>query len=123
MKKVLLIGTTPPPIGGVSIHIQRFFEKYKKHQMWDLNVLDLKKKSLLRNNEKLSLWGIIKVINSVSIVHLHLSSNLKIFIAIFSKFLGKQVVYTHHNIRIKNQILFKLMMLLFFQINLYYSVF
>ena len=111
MKKILLIGTIPPPIGGVSMHIQRFVDCYENHEDFYLDVLDLKKQKLYRENRSVSFFEIIKVIKSASIVHLHLSSNLKLIIALFSKMLGKKVVYTHHNIRINSKIFFRLLML------------
>lgn len=111
MKKILLIGTIPPPVGGVSIHIQRFIEQYQGSKGFQLDVLDLKKRTVYTQNKRLSLFQILKILISTDLVHLHLSSNLKILIAFFSKLLGKKVVYTHHNIRIPNIFLFKVLML------------
>ena len=111
MTKVLLIGATPPPIGGVSMHIQRFVEQFQDHDpKYHLDVLDLKKRELYSSKKRLSLIQIFRTIGSSSIIHLHISSNLKILVACLSKVLGKKVVYTHHNIRIKNQFFFKLFM-------------
>ncbi len=103
MKRVLIIGVTPPPIGGVSMHIQRFYEQYNGKNGVSITLLDLKKSS--------SIFNLLKLIYSNDIVHIHLSHNLKIVIAFISKCLKKRVVYTHHNIRIDNIKLFKLMMI------------
>jgi glycosyltransferase involved in cell wall biosynthesis len=111
MKRVLLIGTIPPPIGGVSMHLQRFFDKYAKDDEYYIDVLDLKKKESLRDKKKLSFIKLFLFIVSFQVIHLHVSNNLKIMVAILSKLLGKKVVYTHHNIRIDNYFLFKIFMM------------
>ncbi|HHH55428.1 MAG TPA: hypothetical protein ENK91_17350, partial [Bacteroidetes bacterium] len=110
MKRVLLIGTIPPPIGGVSMHIQRFMDKYHTNSEFELDVLDLKKRKLYTRKRTMSLFQIIRKLNYVDMVHLHISNDLKILIAFLSKLLGKKVIYTHHNIRVKNKTLFKVFM-------------
>jgi len=104
MKKVLLCGTMPPPIGGVTIHIQRFFEFIKTNQKnIQLSVYDLKKSTLISTSSPKSL---ISTFLSADIIHIHLSNNIKIPIALISKLFRKRVIYTHHNSRIKNLFLF-----------------
>ncbi|HFU76187.1 MAG TPA: glycosyltransferase family 1 protein [Arcobacter sp.] len=111
MYKVLLIGVTPPPIGGVSMHIQRFVEQFHAKKEFHLDALDLKKKKLYREKKKLTLFQIIKVLYKSDIIHLHISNNLKVLIALLGKVFGKKVIYTHHNIRVKSLLWFKLLML------------
>jgi len=96
------MGTIPPPIGGVSMHIQRFYEHYKDREDIKISLFDIKKSP--------SIIELLKNIYSVDIVHIHLSNNLKIFIALLSKLFGKEVIYTHHNIRVNNIFLFRLLM-------------
>ena len=61
MKKIVLIGTIPPPVGGVSIHLSRFFNKYKYHKDLDLFLLDIKKKKINTKNS-CSIFSSIKYI-------------------------------------------------------------
>jgi len=110
-KKVLLVGQYPPPIGGVTIHLKRFFDKYKESEEISIALWDIKKKKYYENNIQSPIWASLRKIISVDIVHMHLSSNIKIVLAVFYKILGKKVVYTHHNIRINNMMLFKILML------------
>ena len=109
--KVLLIGQYPPPIGGVTTHLKRFFNRYKKSEEVSLGLLDIKKRQYYHGASQLSMWTSLRNIISPDIVHIHVASNIKIFIAMFYKMLGKKVIYTHHNIRIKNMRTFKILML------------
>ena len=107
---VLLIGQYPPPIGGVTMHIKRFFDRYKNDHKIELTLLDIKKKKVYVGNQTFGLSSLLLKIMSADIAHIHLSGNIKIMIAFIFKVLGKKVIYTHHNIRIDNMALFKLFM-------------
>lgn len=108
---VLLIGNYPPPIGGVTIHVKRFFYRYKSSDEMKLILLDIKKNKVYIGNQTFSLGSVIWQILSVDIIHIHLSSNIKIFISLLYKLLNKKVIYTQHNTRIKDIYLFKVFML------------
>lgn len=41
MKRILLLGSLPPPVGGVTIHIDRFFNLFKDNSKIELSVLDI----------------------------------------------------------------------------------
>lgn len=107
---VLLIGPYPPPIGGVSMHIKRFFDRYKNSDEITLTLLDIKKKRFYSACQTFAIRAAIGKIMSADIVHIHHSSNIKIPMAFLFKLFGKKVVYTHHNIRIKSIPLFRLFM-------------
>lgn len=111
MTKVLLLGSIPPPIGGVTIHIDRFFNLFKDNSKIELSVLDIKKKTLfLKDSQIKNLFGIIVYFIKVKIVHIHISNDtVKLFFALISKLMLKKVIYTHHNSLVKNRFIFKLM--------------
>lgn len=108
MKKILLIARTPPPIGGITIHVDRFINITQNR--FALGVLDLKKKVLICKDTKVNnFWGILKFIIQSKIVHVHVSnSKLVICLLLLAKLLFKKTVYTHHNSIIKNQKMFLL---------------
>ncbi len=110
MKKILIIGSIPPPVGGVTIHIKRFFDRYKNSDEIELILLDIKKKKVYSANQTFNAMSSISRIISTDIVHIHLSGNIKIAIAFIFKLFGKKVIYTHHNIRIRNLWLFNFFM-------------
>jgi glycosyltransferase involved in cell wall biosynthesis len=111
MQKILLIGSTPPPIGGVTIHIDRFIHLYGEEYGFDIAVLDLKKRVLFQGQRVTkNIFGIISFFLSSKIIHIHISNDsIKLFFAAASKMLFKKVIYTHHNSIVKNAIIFKLM--------------
>lgn len=104
---VLLIGEYPPPIGGVTMHIKRFFDRYKNSDEIDLTLLDIKKKKFYSDDQTFGISSSIGTIMSADAVHIHHSNNIKIPIAFLFKLFGKKVIYTQHNIRIPNLALFK----------------
>jgi len=96
MKKVLLIGVYPPPIGGVSIHLERFLNANKSDV--EIGLLDLKKRKVFfKTGSYEGFKEICIYVLKSDIVHIHLSSNLKIVLALLFKTLGKKVVFTQHN--------------------------
>jgi len=109
--KVIIIGTIPPPIGGVSIHIDRFLNLYKDNSKFELAVLDLKKKTLFIKNKKIkNIFKIILSFLTSKIVHIHISNSyVELLFTTIGKILFKKVIYTHHNIIVRNRYVFKLM--------------
>ena len=101
MKKVLLIGTVPPPIGGVTVHIKRFLE-YEQSE-YELGVLDIKKRIIFKKDKNIvKILDILVYFLNASIVHLHISNNIKILLALVARMCFKKVFYTHHNSRISS---------------------
>ena len=107
IKKVLLVGTLPPPIGGISVHLQRFIN-YSSEVGRNYAVLDLKKHRLFNaNRSSSSFFEMWRYFIEAKIVHLHISNLAKIFFAVFFRLVGKKVVYTHHNSVINNPLFFR----------------
>ena len=108
MINVLIFGTMPPPIGGVSIHIERFLYFSKEYQSEvAINVYDIKKQRLYGvNSEKKGIGVLFSAFLNAKIIHIHISNNLKVLIALIAKLLNKRVVYTHHNSRIDSEFWF-----------------
>lgn len=111
MIKVLIFGAMPPPIGGVSIHIERFLHFVKEYEPnIDVSVYDIKKQSLTSVDSQVESKKIVfSLFLSADIIHIHISNNFKIFIALISKLFKKKVIYTHHNSRIKSKFWFNTM--------------
>ena len=78
---ILLIGTLPPPIGGVSVHLDRFVERCRN--MLDIYFFDIRKRQLFHNGEGIKTKEIIRVIRNVNIVHLHIANSVKLAITLF----------------------------------------
>lgn len=110
MNKIIIIGTLPPPIGGVTIHLDRFLNIFDEKQ-YEIGIFDIKKQSLYRKDNKSTnnIFTILKFFFSSKVVHVHISHNLKIFISLVSKLLLKKVIYTHHNSIVRNKFVFQLM--------------
>jgi glycosyltransferase involved in cell wall biosynthesis len=86
--RVLIIGKTPPPIGGVTIHVRRLLEQLKVAGFTHFDFLDLNDASLLK---------IIKRIFSHHIIHLHTSNPyFQLLTALLSRFTGKILILTFH---------------------------
>lgn len=110
MIKVLIFGAMPPPIGGVSIHIERFLYFSKEYQPnIAVSVYDIKEQSLNGVDSKIQGKKILFFsFLSADIIHIHISNNFKIFIALIAKLFKKKVIYTHHNSRVKSKFWFKI---------------
>lgn len=109
MNKIIIIGTIPPPIGGVTIHLDRFLNLFDEKE-YEIGIFDIKKQALYRKDKNKStnnIFTILKFFFSSKVVHVHISNNLKLFISIASKLLLKKVIYTHHNSIVKNKFVFK----------------
>ena len=107
-KTILLIGTLPPPVGGVTIHLERFFEINKKNKFFDLFLLDIRKKCIYYNDGCKKIINILNVFFRADLIHIHISNNFKIVFALIAKLFFKKIIYTHHNSRINNNLLFKI---------------
>lgn len=108
MIRVLIFGTTPPPIGGVTIHIERFLYFSKKYQdEVTIAVYDIKKQKLIGlNDEKRGVKVLLSSFLKADIIHIHIANNLKVLIALVARLFNKRVVYTHHNSRIDSEFWF-----------------
>ena len=108
MHKILLIGSTPPPIGGVTIHIDRFLNLYNENSKFNISVFDIKKKAIFQNNNKRD--SIFSLFFLSRIIHIHVSNDYaKLLFSLIGKLLFKKVIYTHHNSIVRNKFIFKLM--------------
>lgn len=111
-RKVVLVGSLPPPVGGVTMHLSRFIHRAQQERL-DISIIDIKKaRSVVEGRECSGFWAALKVFFRSDIVHIHVSNNLKLFLALFAKFCFKKVVYTHHNNLIKEGFLFRLFCLI-----------
>lgn len=95
MTRVLLIGTLPPPVGGVSIHLNRFIRTENKNIL--LSLVDFKKKSVIYDKKEYPVNVVISFFIKADIVHIHISSKVKLLGALISRFFRKKTIYTHHN--------------------------
>ncbi len=87
MEKILIIGKTPPPIGGVTIHVSRLIENLLLNNypycLYDLN-----------NGIKKRLF--IKIYKAKR-AHLHTSNSVfRLFAVIISKLFNTQIILTFH---------------------------
>ena len=85
---ILQFGKIPPPIGGISIHIQRLIRIVDSSSM---------KTELLDYSKERNLVSIFNKVSRSEIVHIHLSRKIirLVFIIIF-KILKKKVIVTFH---------------------------
>ncbi|APD05850.1 hypothetical protein UJ101_00298 [Flavobacteriaceae bacterium UJ101] len=84
---LLIIGTLPPPIGGVTIHISRINEFLKEKEI-PYTFIDYRKNSF---------FDILKKIREYKIIHLHTSNVFfKLIIAVYCFFLNKKSILTFH---------------------------
>lgn len=88
-KIILQLSKTPPPIGGVTIHVSRLLFRGLKEQKLNLVVLDYSK-------EKNPISILRKVFYS-KVVHIHLSNKkLRFIFAFLFRFFLKKVIITYH---------------------------
>ena len=107
--KIVLVGTLPPPIGGVSVHLNRFLLRSGEIAC-DLKILDFKRAIVTSATKTIHGYrNVILAWAAADVVHIHMSNNLKIAIALFSRIFAKKVIYTHHNNVVSNSFLFGLM--------------
>ena len=87
MKKILIIGRVPPPVGGVTIHVQRLISFLKQR---DISFMFFKLNFL-------NLFLLHFIIFKYPIIHLH-SSNIYVmkWISMIAKVLSKKLIITFH---------------------------
>lgn len=85
---LLIIGSLPPPIGGVTLHVKRLLE-YLENEKLNVEFLDLKKKNIFR-----ILW---EVILKYKVIHLHTSNpKLRFITALLCRLFNKRLLITYH---------------------------
>lgn len=109
MKKIFIFGVLPPPIGGVSIHIERLL-KSPANKDFSFYLFDIKKFTFYKNRVPNRKYKALYYFLKSNLVHIHTSNNTKLLIAIFCKVFFKKVIYTHHNSVVTNHFIFKLML-------------
>lgn len=93
---ILIFGIKPPPIGGISIHIQRFFDKISKDERFEVYIVDIKKLKIFSKEREYTILKLFNLMFKVDIVHIHIVNRVKLLIALFFKILRKKVIYTNH---------------------------
>jgi glycosyltransferase involved in cell wall biosynthesis len=115
LDKILLIGPVPPPVGGVSIHLQRLkntMEKYG-YAMSFIDESPIRKLDIF-NLRSLNLFRYIRLLYSADIVHIHSSINLfRILHMVICIIFSKQFIVTLHSWRVKGQFVKKLQIIFF----------
>lgn len=87
MAKLLIIGKTPPPIGGVSMHVQRLTRRLRQ-QRFDFDFCDYGKTSIFKIFFKIATHGTI---------HIHFSNPIvQAALAAFCRLTGKKLIITYH---------------------------
>jgi glycosyltransferase involved in cell wall biosynthesis len=83
----LLIGKIPPPIGGVTVHVERLCSKLKK----------MSYPYIFCNLSIKNAFIILKKILSVKIIHLHTSNPyIRLFFVVYCRLLFKVILITYH---------------------------
>lgn len=86
-KKLLILGTYPPPIGGVTVYCKRLIEHL---ELTDINFE-------FADFKRISFGTLFKKITSSRVIHIHASnSNFRFIIIVISKLLFKRVLFTFH---------------------------
>jgi glycosyltransferase involved in cell wall biosynthesis len=96
MKKILIVGKVPPPIGGVSIHVSRLFAHLANDKEFETELLTL---------NSLNLKKTLRIVFFPGLVHLHTSNSFFKFIVCFFRliFLFKTITTLHGDLnRFKN---------------------
>ncbi|QQL44311.1 glycosyltransferase [Sulfuriroseicoccus oceanibius] len=87
MGSLLIVGKVPPPVGGVTIHVQRLLDSLVRdetaHSFYDLS--------------SFSPVSFARAVLSASVVHLNLSNSyLLFFMTVLCKLLGRTSILTYH---------------------------
>lgn len=86
--KIIIIGTLPPPVGGVSIYNQRLYDYLQNEENIEVDFIDYKRKNIA---------SILNAVISHKIIYLNCSSStFKFFIAYISAILNKKFIVTFH---------------------------
>jgi hypothetical protein len=89
MKKALIIGKIPPPIGGVRIHVQRLIDELGKRRYRNYHFYNL---------EQRTVWKLMAEIRKYAVIHLHTSNTvLQLLIAIYCQITSKPLIITYHS--------------------------
>jgi hypothetical protein len=89
MKQILIMSKLPPPIGGVTIHVQRLLYQMKSNDEFKVEVLDYSKER--------GVFTILKKIFTTKVVHIHLSNKrIRFFSTLIFRLLFKKVLITFH---------------------------
>lgn len=101
MLKVLLCGPFPPPLGGISIHIQRLGVLLERKGWTVLSCDESKqKKKDTYNIRSFNILRYIKLISASDIVHIHSSIDiLRLFHLLAAKAFRKKAIVTLHSWR------------------------
>lgn len=94
--KVYLIGKTPPPLGGVTIHVQRLKQLLEKSEEYVIEHLEIKK-----------FWKVLFINKKYpeEFIHLHTSRTLlRLLVLIISKLTKRKLIITIHSYRNKSNI-------------------
>lgn len=93
---ILQFGKLPPPIGGITIHIERLMNELNNSNI-NCQILDYSKKN--------DIYSIIKKIINCKIVHIHISRKFHrlLFIIIFRLLMKKVIVTFHGEYNFKNK--------------------
>lgn len=86
-KKLLIIGKIPPPIGGVTIHVNRLINHLKYEQI-NFQFLDL---------SKFKAFEFVKAIKDCKVIHCHSNNrHFLLFCALYTKFFKSKLIITIH---------------------------
>lgn len=89
INKILLIAKLPPPIGGVTIHIQRFVKRLQAFDNIDLDILDYSRTK--------NIATIFNKIYRADIIHIHLSNkSIRFILVLILRVLQKKTIVTFH---------------------------
>ncbi|MFA7450080.1 MAG: glycosyltransferase [Bacteroidales bacterium] len=85
-KKLLILGKIPPPIGGVTVHVQRLLYSLDKRIDYEFKVLNIK-----------TLMKLFFIANNYKIIHIH-SSNpwVRLYVVIVCKLFNIKSINTIH---------------------------
>jgi glycosyltransferase involved in cell wall biosynthesis len=87
MAKLLIIGKMPPPIGGVSMHVQRLTQRIRQ-MGFDFDFCDVRKTSVLK---------ILRDIATHRIIHIHFSNPfVQVAFAVLCRLTFKKLIITYH---------------------------
>ncbi|NML40495.1 glycosyltransferase family 4 protein [Chitinophaga sp. G-6-1-13] len=85
--KLLILATMPPPIGGVTVHVQRLL-KYLDNNGYDYSFTDF------RRSSKSTVW---KQIRQYRYIHFHIYHPVvRLVFVLFGTMLGKKMLFTLH---------------------------
>ena len=88
MRKVLIIGKIPPPIGGVTVHVKRLLDGLRENEFRQFSFCDLQNDWLLNI--------VIKIFRH-KVIHLHVSDPfVQLSVALLFRICFKKLILTYH---------------------------